>query len=101
VWGLVEQGDDLTRIDLPAEAVAVALEPGGHEAAVAFQAERIKTFRVSGATTADCDAYSKKSGPPQAGPKITLGSETDPLIKSGSGIRIAVLRFGGSASPPT
>jgi len=93
VWGLVEQGDDLTRTDLPAEAVAVALEPGGHEAAVAFQAGRIKTFKVSGATSADCDAYAKKSGPPQAGPKITLGSETDPLIKSGSGMRIAVLRF--------
>jgi TolB-like protein len=92
VWGLVEQGDDLVRLDLQGHVSAVAVEAGGHLVAVATEVGRIRTWTVSGATPADCDAYAKKAAP-QSGPQITLGSETTPLIKGGAGTRVAVLRF--------
>jgi len=94
VWGLVEQGDDLVRVELPgrAPATAAAVEPGGHYAVVGSDAGLIRTWRVSGATSADCEAYAKKPTT-TAGPTITLGSETQPLIKAAPGNRIAVLRF--------
>ena len=95
VWGLVERGDDLLRIDLPSPASAIALEPGGRLAAVATETGHIMAWRVSGAAAPDCDAYRKGSAPVvvTAGPKVTLGSETDPLIQPANGDKIAVLRF--------
>jgi TolB-like protein len=100
VWGLVEQGDDLTRSDLTARAVAVALAPAAQEAAVAFESGRLQTFRVSGATSTDCEAYSKTNAPQTSGPSITMGPETEPLIKGGDGYRIAVLRFEATGVDP-
>jgi TolB-like protein len=100
VWGLVEQGDDLLRTDLTARAAALALDPGARSAAVAFESGRIQTFRVSGATTNDCDTYTKQAAPPTKGPTITLGTETSPLIKGGTGARIAVLRFEATGLDP-
>jgi TolB-like protein len=100
IWGLIEAGDDLTRTDLSAKASALALEPGAHEAAVAFETGKLQTFRVSGATTADCDQYAKKNAPQTSGPQITMGPETEPLIKGGEGYRIAVLRFEATGVDP-
>lgn len=99
VWGLVEQGDDLTRIDLPVRGAAVAVAPGGNLLALASEAGRVQTYRLSGATAADCDAYSKQTVP-TTGPTISVGSETDPLIKAGGGTRIAVLRFEATGLDP-
>ena len=98
-WGLVEQGDDLTRVEAPQRIAALAVEPGGHLAATVSENGQVRTWRVSGATSADCDAYVKKSAP-QTGPTITLGSETEPLIKAGPGVKIAVLRFDATGVEP-
>jgi TolB-like protein len=93
VWGLVEQGDDLTRLDLQGRTAAIAIEPAGHLVAVAAETGRIRTWTVSGATPADCERYAKKSAP-KTGPVITLGTETSPLITGASGGgAVAVLRF--------
>jgi WD40 repeat protein len=93
VWGLVEQGDDLTRIDLVGHASAIAVDPTGHVLAVANDSGRIRSWTVSGATSGDCDQYSKKTTP-TVGPTITLGTETSPLISGAStGYAVAVLRF--------
>lgn len=94
VWGLIERGDDLLRTDLQGRAAAVAIEPGGSLVAVASEQGRLRTWKMSGATAGDCDAFITGKRPvTTAGPTITLGSETQPLIKGGSGYRIAVLRF--------
>jgi TolB-like protein len=99
VWGLVEQGDDLTRFDLPGRAVALTVEPGGRLAAVASEAGQIRTWTVSGATAGDCDAYAKKPVAVE-GPSISLGPETDPLIQTGGARRLAVLRFEATGVDP-
>jgi TolB-like protein len=91
VWGLVEQGDDLARLDLQERVAVIAVATGGHLAVAVSETGHVRTWRLSGATTSDCDAYTKK--PQATGPTITLGPETEPLIKSGTGARIAVLRF--------
>jgi TolB-like protein len=101
VWGLVLQGDDLTRLDLPARASAVAEEPGTHAVAVALESGLIKTWTVSGATPADCDAYRAPTQVVANQPKTTLGSETSPLVKAGPGTRLAVLRFDVTGVDPT
>jgi TolB-like protein len=93
VWSLIEHGDDLVRTSLPAQASAIALEPGARFVAVATEPGRIMVWRVSGATAADCDAYAKKAAPTTAERRITLGPETDPLIQEGADSKIAVLRF--------
>jgi hypothetical protein len=96
VWGLVEKGDDLVRTDLSKRATAVAMDAEGRSAAVATEAGQILTWRVSGITNGDCESYVRTKAPQNAAstePKITLGSETSPLIQSGPGVRIAVLRF--------
>lgn len=96
VWGLVEQGDDLTRLDLQGRATAIAVEPGGHLVAVAAESGRIRTWTVSGVTAADCERYAKKSSPTKTGPVITLGTETSPLISGRAAAAVAVLRFEAS-----
>jgi TolB-like protein len=95
VWGLIERGDDLVRIDLPGYATAIAGEPGGRAVAIGTDSGRIMTWRVSGATTSDCEAFKKEKGPVQmvAEAKITLGPETEPLITPANGDRIAVIQF--------
>jgi TolB-like protein len=92
IWGLVEKGDDLLRQDLPRRAEAIAIDPSGRALAVAAGG-RIATYRVSGITTGDCELYSRK--PSQGGgPKVTVGSETSPLIATtGTKPVVAVLRF--------
>ena len=91
VWGMVEKGDDLLRQDLPRRAEAIALDGLGRALAIAVGNGKVATFRVSGTTVADCEIYARK--PTQAaGPKITVGSETSPLIQT-AGTRVAVLRF--------
>jgi WD40 repeat protein/TolB-like protein len=92
VWGLVEQGDDLTRLDLDGRASAIAVEPSGHLVAVGSEAGRIRTWSVSGATPGDCDQYARRTAP-TTGPTITLGTETSPLISGSAGAAVAVLRF--------
>jgi TolB-like protein len=97
VWGLVQAGDDLLRQDLRQRAEALALDPSGRALAIAAGG-RIATYRVSGITTSDCEIYSRK--PSQAaGPKVTVGSETSPLIATG-GTKpvVAVLRFETTAN---
>ncbi len=103
VWGLVQTGDDLLRLDLPGPAVAVALEPAGRLAAVAMDTGRIRTWRVSGAGHADCESYrgSASPAPVPDKPSVITGSETDPLIVGAQGLRIAVLRFDVTAVDPT
>jgi TolB-like protein len=93
VWGLAQEGDDLARIDVMGKVSAVAVESAGHAVAVATETGRIRTWTVSGATPADCDAYMKKPSSVQVDAKISTGSETSPLIKGGAGTRVAVLRF--------
>jgi TolB-like protein len=94
----VEQGDDLTRLDLQRHAAAIAIEPAGHIIAVAEETGRIRTWSVSGATPADCERYARKSAPTRPGPTITLGTETSPLMSATSaGQAVAVLRFETSA----
>jgi WD40 repeat protein/TolB-like protein len=93
VWGLTEAGDDLARLDLQGRAAAIALHPQGSLLAVGSESGEIRTWKVSGATAADCDLYARKSVPATSGPTITLGSETEPLIKGGSAQRIAVLSY--------
>lgn len=92
IWGLVRLGDDLVRQDLTERATALALEPGGRLLAAASGSGRIRTWRLSGATAADCASYRQQAAP-TAGPTFTLGSETSPLITGGDGYRMAVLRF--------
>jgi TolB-like protein len=101
VWGLVEQGADFVRQDLPRPAVAVALDPAGRVVAAATDAGKVLTYRVSGATSGDCEEYSRRpsqSAAAAAGPTITLGSNTTPLFQPGATLRVAVLRFEGSAA---
>jgi TolB-like protein len=101
VWGLIERGDDLLRADLPARASAIAIEPAGGMIALATEAGTIRTWKTSGATAADCDAFVTAKRPvTTAGPTISLGSETQPLIKSGTGSRIAILRFDATGVDP-
>jgi hypothetical protein len=86
----------LVRTDLSKRATAVAMDAEGRSAAVATEAGQILTWRVSGITNGDCESYVRTKAPQNAAstePKITLGSETSPLIQSGPGVRIAVLRF--------
>jgi TolB-like protein len=96
VWGLLERGDDLVRIDTPAAATALALEPGGRAVALGGDTGRVMTWRVSGATRPDCDAFRRDKAPAQslvAEAKITPGPETDPLIAAENGEKLAVLQF--------
>jgi hypothetical protein len=92
IWGLVEQGDDLTRLEIPEKAAAIAVAPGGNLALAVGESGRVRTWRVSGATPSDCDLYTKKNTVP-AGPIISLGPERDPLIKAGNKVRLAILRY--------
>ena len=101
VWGLIERGDDLLRTDLQGRAAAVAIEPGGSLLAVASESGQLRTWKMSGATASDCDAFITGKRPvTTAGPTITLGSETQPLIKAGTATRIAVLRFDATGVDP-
>jgi hypothetical protein len=97
VWGLIEKGDDLLRSDIAHHATAIAMDTAGRAAAAITDTGQLLTWRLSGLTAGDCDAYAHtraaQSGPPAGEPKITLGSETSPLLQAGAGTRIAVLRF--------
>jgi TolB-like protein len=49
----------------------------------------------------DCEEYLRAPKPGQAAanqPSITLGTETTPLLQAAAGLRVAVLRFEGSAA---
>ncbi|MGH9384795.1 MAG: CsgG/HfaB family protein [Vicinamibacterales bacterium] len=103
VWGLLDQGDDLIREDLGGKAVAVALEPAGRLAAVAAEDGRVKTWRVSGATTTDCTTYRQKPTTTAAAPTPTVvaGPESEPLIQGSPGLRLAVMKFESTGLDPT
>jgi TolB-like protein len=104
IWGLVEQGADFVRQNLPRPAVAVALSATGRTVAALTETGRVLTYGVSGATAGDCEEYSRRpaqGGAASAGPKITLGSNTTPLLQpgpAGQALVVAVLPFEGSAS---
>jgi TolB-like protein len=104
VWGLVEQGADFVRQDLPRPAVAVAIDPRGRFVAAATDRGRVLTYSVSGATAGDCEEYSRRpsqGAAAAAGPKITLGSNTTPLLQPAAGgppLVVAVLPFEGAAA---
>ena len=90
----MEQGRDLSRLDLQAHATAIAIEPAGRIVAVAAETGRVRTWAVTGATPADCERYARKPSPTRTGPTITLGTETSPLMSATSpGYAVAVLRF--------
>lgn len=94
VWGLLERGDAVVRLALASRATAVVLDPSGRRLAIASEAGSIRTLKVSGATEQDCEAARRKASTPSSGEaRISLGSETQPLIPAGAGYRIAVLRF--------
>ncbi len=93
LWSLVEKGDDLLRTELAGKASALALDAAGGRVAIGFESGRVKTWRTSGLTQADCDTL-RRHGLPAAGePRIALGSESAPLVAAGSGQRMAVLKF--------
>lgn len=93
VWGLVEKGDDLFRSDLQESPTALALDPGGRALAIGFESGKVRTWRISGAGPADCEAQRRRASPSPTESRIALGPEGEPLIAAGSGYRIAVLRF--------
>jgi hypothetical protein len=97
VWGLIEKGDDLLRTDIAHHAVAFAADPAGRAAAAITDTGQVLTWRLSGLTAGDCDAYTHahaaQAAPPAGEPKISLGDAAGPLLQSGNGARIAVLRF--------
>jgi TolB-like protein len=95
VWSMVKQGQDLVRTELPARPTAVAADATGRYVAAGFPSGEIRVWRMSGATKSDCDLYRNAQAPPapKAGPRMALGSEATPLIPSGAGFKVAVLRF--------
>jgi hypothetical protein len=104
VWGLIEKGDDLLRTDIAHRALAMAVDPAGRAAAAITDTGQLLTWRLSGLTAGDCDAYTHahaaQSAPPAGQPQITLGPETTPLLQSGTGARVAVLRFDAAGLSP-
>ncbi|MAG69655.1 MAG: hypothetical protein CL471_05055 [Acidobacteria bacterium] len=93
-WSLVEQGDDLVRLELgEVEPTSLKLAPNASNLVVGMETGTIRTWRVSGATLEDCNALRAEGVQVAAGPEITLGSEGSPLIPASSGYRLAVLHF--------
>ena len=97
VWGLVEKGDDLVRQDLPKRATVLGINRGGNAIAVATEAGRVQTFKVSGTSESDCQAYAHKPGAQGAGAtsgfKIVLGSPATPLLDVPAGTKVAIMKF--------
>ena len=98
IWSLIRQGQDVSRLELPARASAVALDPTGRYVAAGFPNGEIRTWRTSGTTASDCQLYRNSQSPaakPQA-PRIATGSEGQPLFPANAGFKVAVLRFEAS-----
>jgi WD40 repeat protein len=95
VWSLVRQGQDVARVDLPARPVAATIDPTGLYAAAALPNGDVRTFRLSGATAADCTRLrqSQQVAANGATPRIVTGSTATPLFTAGTGFKVAVLRF--------
>jgi curli biogenesis system outer membrane secretion channel CsgG len=75
--------------------MALVLDAGGRLLAAASENGQITTWRASGLTTADCAIYNQAAQKPAAAPQpiISTGPDKDPLIKSGTGVRLAVMKF--------
>ena len=93
LWSLVEKGDDVVRTELAGSASALALDAGGTRVAVGLESGRVKSWKTSGITAADCETLRRRGVPTSGEPRIALGSEGAPLFPSDSGHRIAVLKF--------
>ena len=99
LWSLRGGGQDLQQAPLPARPVALALDAGGRRLAAGLESGRVMTWSISGAGAADCEALLQR-GSPQGQQRIALGAETEPLIPTGAGFRIAVLGFEAGGVEP-
>jgi TolB-like protein len=93
LWNMLERGEDVFRVDLPAKLSALALDPDGRKMAAALGNGQIRTWQTSGLTAGDCDALQRRADVTKAGVRTSLGTETSPLIPRGAGFRLAVLRL--------
>jgi curli production assembly/transport component CsgG/WD40 domain-containing protein len=93
LWSLLEKGDDVVRTEIAAKASALALDPAGARVAIGLESGRVKTWKTSGLTQADCDTVRRRGVPAAGEPRIALGSESAPLVTGGPGQRMAVLKF--------
>lgn len=102
IWGLIEKGDDLLRVDLAQRASAIAMDPEARSLAIGLATGRVATWRTSGISFADCAQYTSLKGKPaqNAGPNISATSDSTPLLSAVSGERLAVLRFEATGLDP-
>src|SRR4029079_17696813 len=99
LWSLRGSGQDLQQVALPARPLALVLDAQGRRLAAGLESGRVLLWSVSGAGAADCEARQQGGARPGAS-RVALGSESDPLLPAGDGLRVAVLAFEAGGVEP-